>query len=292
MVSIIIPCYNRCNLIGDSIQSIINQTFTNWELIIVDDGSTDNTFKMVEPFLKDKRIKIFSRPENRLGGGNSARNYGYEKSNGKYIKWLDSDDLLAKQGLQKQVNLIQEDDYDVVFSRSRFFSEVDEFGNFTWDKYWSPYFPLKKPFENYLFGKIRFSTADGLWNKKFIGQFPFQEDLRNSQEWLMLIQQLSKNPTYLIDNEVLVYSRMHKEQMHKTKKISFHYKHQVLARYYCIKYLANNNHLTLKRSKYLFKSMIVFALAPIKRNIFKYSIFNFELLFKTFVKYIIPSLIR
>lgn len=278
-VSIIIPTYNRAHIIGETIQSIIDQTYPAWELIIVDDGSSDNTESVIKQF-GDSRIIYQQRPADRDRGGNAARNWGFELSKGKYVKWLDSDDLLAPHCLEKQMSFIKENDLDVVFSRSRFFKEISSDGHFTWDKYWSESFPLKDPFNNYLFGKIRFSTGDGLWKKQFIGPSPFQEDLRNSQEWLMLVQQLSKNPNYHIDDEVLVYSRMHSEQMHNQKSFSFHYKHQILARYYAIKSLKKQGKLSGRRFKYLFKNMIFNFMRPVKRGEFKYFFTNLLMLFK------------
>ncbi|TRO65112.1 glycosyltransferase family 2 protein [Christiangramia sabulilitoris] len=279
-VSIIIPTYNRAHIIGETIKSIINQTYPKWELIIVDDGSSDNTESIIKQF-GDSRIIYQQRPANRERGGNAARNWGFEVSKGKYVKWLDSDDLLAPHCLEKQMSFIKENNLDVVFSRSRFFKEISSDGHFTWDKYWSKFFPLKDPFDNYLFGKIRFSTGDGLWKKQFIGPSPFQEDLRNSQEWLMLVQQLSKKPNYHIDDEVLVYSRMHSEQMHNQKSFSFHYKHQILARYYAIKSLKKQGNLSGRRFKYLFKNMIFNFTRPVKKGEFKYFLSNTLILVKT-----------
>ena len=269
-VSVIVPNYNRAIFIGEMIKSIQSQTYSNWELIIVDDGSSDDSITVIESYLNDSRIKLFARPSNRPKGGNAARNFGYEMSTGDYIKWLDSDDLLASHCLEKQTNFAKEGNFDVVFSRSRFFKKREENGDLIWDKYWSKSFPLKDPFNNYLGGKIRFSTADGLWKKDFLEKKPFQEDLRNSQEWLMLVNELSKNPNSFIDSEVLVYSRMHEDQMHFNKNIDFYYKHQILARYYAIQTLIEHKRLTKTNFEYLVKNMILNFLSPVKKVHFRY----------------------
>ncbi|TDN82185.1 glycosyltransferase involved in cell wall biosynthesis [Salegentibacter sp. 24] len=282
LVSIIIPTYNRAHIIWETIESIKNQLFENWELILVDDGSFDNTAEVIEHFLIDPRIIYVERPKDRLRGGNAARNYGFEIAKGSYVKWLDSDDLLAAHCLEKQMKLMEQGNYDVVFSRSRFFSTKDKNGDFTWDKYWSRSFPLSEPFKNYLFGKIRFSTADALWKRNFIDDVPFKENLRNSQEWLMLIQQLSKEPKYLIDEEVLVYSRLHGEQMHYNKVLALHYKHQILARFYAISHLSANNKLSYSAFEYLHKNMLLNFIAPLKKGKFKYLVTNLSLLIKSF----------
>jgi glycosyltransferase involved in cell wall biosynthesis len=88
LFSIIIPTYNRGYMIYDSIKSVINQKYTNWELIVIDDGSIDNTSEIVSAFV-DKRIKYFYQ-ENK--GRSEARNFGIEKSSGAYLSFLDDDD--------------------------------------------------------------------------------------------------------------------------------------------------------------------------------------------------------
>ncbi|TVZ53387.1 glycosyltransferase family 2 protein [Dokdonia sp. Hel_I_53] len=107
LVSIIIPSYNRATLIGETLDSVLNQTYTNWECIVVDDGSTDHTIEIVRAFAKsDKRFKILERPKNRVKGANACRNFGYENSKGDYINWLDSDDLFSPNKLKEQIKIL------------------------------------------------------------------------------------------------------------------------------------------------------------------------------------------
>lgn len=81
LVSIIIPTFNRAHLIGETLDSVLAQTYPNWECIVVDDGSTDNTDEvMAEYMARDARFQYHHRPEDRLPGGNAARNYGVEFS--------------------------------------------------------------------------------------------------------------------------------------------------------------------------------------------------------------------
>ncbi|SOC80328.1 Glycosyltransferase involved in cell wall bisynthesis [Salinimicrobium sediminis] len=284
IVTIIIPNFNRGDLIAATINSIRSQTYQDWELIIVDDGSNDNSVEVINAFLKDDRIKLFKRPDYRLPGGNAARNYGLEKAKGKYVKWLDSDDLLAPHALERQLEIINQGNYDVVFSRSRFFSHINKDGIITWDKFWSKSYPLIKPLENFIFGKIRFSTADGLWKREFLGPLPFKEDLRNSQEWLMLITQLSKKPKNFIDEEVLIYIRLHENQMHSSKDINFYYKHQLLARAYAINVLIDHRMLNFNNFWYLYKNMVWNFLVAIKQFKFRFFFKNIKRLLATFFK--------
>lgn len=95
LVSIIIPTYNRAHLIGETLDSIIAQTYTHWECIVVDDGSTDGTKAVVNNYiLKDKRFSLYNRPLDRPKGGNAARNYGFLKAKGEYVQFFDSDDIM------------------------------------------------------------------------------------------------------------------------------------------------------------------------------------------------------
>ena len=104
LISIIIPTYNRAHLIGETLDSIVAQTYSNWECIVVDDGSTDTTAEVMREYVKkDSRFQYHQRPENKLKGPNSCRNYGFELSKGEYIKWFDSDDVMLPTLLEKQI---------------------------------------------------------------------------------------------------------------------------------------------------------------------------------------------
>ena len=103
-ISVIIPTFNRGNLIGNSIKSVLNQTFKNIEILIIDDGSTDNTKQEVEKF-QDSRIKYVQLKENK--GGSNARNVGIKMATGQYISFQDSDDVFYPNKLEKQLkNLV------------------------------------------------------------------------------------------------------------------------------------------------------------------------------------------
>ena len=99
-ITVIIPTYNRANIISKSIESVLNQTYNNIELIIVDDGSTDNTEEVIAS-IKDDRIKYYKLKKN--SGTAIARNYGIEKSTCKYIAFQDSDDIFRNNKLELQI---------------------------------------------------------------------------------------------------------------------------------------------------------------------------------------------
>ena len=103
-ISVIIPAYNRSMLIRETIESVLVQTFSNWELIIVDDGSTDNTIELINS-IQDPRIRVLSVPH--CGNIAMLRNIGVQNSSGNWISFLDSDDTWVPQKLQLQLNALQ-----------------------------------------------------------------------------------------------------------------------------------------------------------------------------------------
>lgn len=108
LISIIIPTLNRARQLKVTLNSIINQSYSNWECLMIDDGSTDDTYAMVHEFIKkDSRFKYYQRPDTHLKGGNGARNYGLTKSKGTYIQWFDSDDLMYPDCLETQLRSLQ-----------------------------------------------------------------------------------------------------------------------------------------------------------------------------------------
>lgn len=271
LLSIIIPSFNRGVLIGKTIQSVLSQTYDNWELIIVDDGSSDNTKEVVLSFLKDERLKFVDRPKEREKGGNAARNYGFEISKGEYVKWLDSDDLLEPDCLEKQLEVISKDNADVVFCRSKFFSENLTTGKIELGNLWNQGFQKSgNILENFILGKLRFSNNDGLWKKNVLPDKPYSENLKNSQEYLMITMMLAKNIRVELIDEVLVLIRTHSNQMANKRDYSVYAKNQILARYLVLKELNKNNIKNKKLFFYLIKSIYYYILFQIKKCEFKY----------------------
>jgi len=116
LVSIIIPTFNRAHLIGETLDSVLAQTYQNWECIVVDDGSTDNTDEVVGAYVKkDPRFQYHKRPNTHKPGGNGARNYGFELSQGEYVQWFDDDDLMDDDKIEKQLLILRDINYAVSF---------------------------------------------------------------------------------------------------------------------------------------------------------------------------------
>jgi glycosyltransferase involved in cell wall biosynthesis len=104
LVSVIIPAYNAARFIEATLDSVIAQTYTNLEIIIVDDGSTDNTRELIEPYLKDPRVRLICQAN---AGVHAARNKGIENSSGEFIAPVDADDIWFPAKIEKQVRAMQ-----------------------------------------------------------------------------------------------------------------------------------------------------------------------------------------
>ena len=105
-VSVIIPTYNRAHMVARAIQSVLSQTYQDFEIIVVDDASTDNTQEVVKEFMfRDKRVRYIKHEKNK--GGSAARNTGIKNAQGEYIGFLDSDDEWLPTKLEKQIELFR-----------------------------------------------------------------------------------------------------------------------------------------------------------------------------------------
>ena len=111
LVSIIIPTFNRAHIICEALDSVLELSYDHWECIVVDDGSTDDTIKVVQQYVeKDSRFKVYNRPESLMKGPSSARNHGVSKAQGKYVIFLDSDDLLIRDCLTNRIKFAEENE--------------------------------------------------------------------------------------------------------------------------------------------------------------------------------------
>lgn len=144
LVSIITPAYNSAKYITETIQSVQNQTYQNWEWIIVDDGSTDKTIDIINDFiLKDSRIKLI--PLNSNSGPSVARNKGIHQIKGQYMTFLDADDIWFPDFIENSIKTIQDSKIPFVFSS---YKRSDEDLNFVYSDFIVPqkvtYFDILK----------------------------------------------------------------------------------------------------------------------------------------------------
>ena len=129
MVSIVMPTYNAVKYIQGAVESVLRQTYTDWELLIVDDGSTDGTEQMIQNLIKmDERVKLVKNRENI--GVAETRNRGVELAKGEWIAFLDSDDIWHPNKLQEQLELYQRNGMPFIFTGSGFMDENGKLLNY------------------------------------------------------------------------------------------------------------------------------------------------------------------
>ena len=211
LVSIIIPTYNRAHLIGETLDSVLEQTYLNWECIIVDDGSTDATEKLVGKYIKkDKRFRYYSRPINSIKGANACRNYGFEFSKGEFIKWFDSDDIMYSELLEKQVGTFEEAIDCSVCKVAYYDFEKNE--------------TLKENsinsnqlIEDYLVGRVTLYVSGPLWRKSFLNKQKelFDESLSNLDDWDFNLRMLYCEPKIAFIDMPFIKYRIHKDSLSK-----------------------------------------------------------------------------
>jgi glycosyltransferase involved in cell wall biosynthesis len=234
LVSLIMPTFNRAHLIEETIKSVIAQTYKSWELIIIDDGSTDKTAIIISKYVhQHSNIHYFTRPSHLPKGANTCRNFGKSLARGEFIKWIDSDDILTPKALALQVDYLKYNpDIDVCISQIGFFHV--EGGKQVFSKAtWSPKIYAFDPIKDYLFNNIKWQTAAGLWRKQCLPNEPFDVHLKNSQEWIMHFKMLLRNVRFMCTDEVIYFVRYHDERMTSNKtnaKWAEYYYHQCLSR--------------------------------------------------------------
>lgn len=208
LVSIIIPTFNRASIIGNTLNSILEQSHENWECIVIDDGSSDYTKELMEYYInKDHRIKYHHRPLGYRKGGNGARNYGFTLAKGDYILFFDSDDLMLPVCVEKKIKMLEEG-FDVCISRLQFFSirngDIEPGGISDIESNDIIYDMFAE--------KIAIPTGNALLKAGVLDNEPFDEELSQSQD-LDLFARIFKDHKVFTINEVLFLMRQGHESI-------------------------------------------------------------------------------
>jgi len=208
LVSIITPTYNSEKFISSTIESVISQTYEYFELIIVDDKSSDKSVEIISSFIeKDKRIKLII--QNKNGGAGLARNEGIRNSKGKYIAFLDSDDRWHNKKLEKQISFMKLNNYNFTFTA---YSKISENGEDL-----NKIVSAKKcvTYKKALY-KNPIGCLTVIYNKDFFGK-KFMPKIRKRQDYALWLDLLKKDNAYGI-NEPLAYYRV-RENSISSKKV-------------------------------------------------------------------------
>ncbi len=196
LVSVIMPAYNAEEYIRDSIKSVQLQTYPFWELIIVDDCSSDRTYELAKEFLSDLRIHLYKNIQN--SGAAISRNYALREAKGRWIAFLDADDVWFPQKLEKQLAFMIEHDYKFTFTDYR----IRLNGN------WFPYIctapdvVTKRKLYHYCY----FSTITVIYDRTYVGliQIP---DLKKNNDYAMWLRIIEKTNCYRFPQCLAVYDK-------------------------------------------------------------------------------------
>lgn len=198
LVSIVTPTYNCGKFITETIESVIGQTYKNWEMIIVDDCSKDNTQEIVKKYLKnDKRIKYIKFEKNQ--GAAIARNTAIREAKGRYIAFLDSDDLWSKNKLEKQINFMNKNNYDFTYTN---YEEIDENSKLLGIRVTGPKEITKKGMYNYCWP----GCLTVMYDAEKIGLIQIK-DIKKNNDYAMWLKICKKTNCYLLDENLAMYRK-------------------------------------------------------------------------------------
>lgn len=208
LVSIIVPCYNQAQFLNATLQSVLDQSYSNWECVIVDDGSLDDTAFIAQKWIeKDSRFIYFFKKNE---GVSSARNFALSKANGEYIQFLDSDDILEKKKIELSMKLIKEStnkSEKIVVSNFRMFVDTSSATS-------APYCNLNKNllnFESLLYSwNATFSIPIhcGFFETSLFKNIQFPEDMTAQEDWIVWVSIFKKGYKAIFLDEALALYRM------------------------------------------------------------------------------------
>jgi len=208
LISIIIPVYNREKIVIETLDSIINQTYKVWECIIIDDDSSDNSFKIIKEYVSnDNRFKVVKKPLHSIKGPSSCRNYGFELSRGEYTQFFDSDDVMHKDHLLKKIKIIQDNDF-VVCKIREFSGGFNEKPSFK--EQYKDIIKVDNIFESFATGEFyMLMMVAPMWKKSVLDPFmPMRQDMHILEDHELYARVLFCKNKYTIINEELIYYRV------------------------------------------------------------------------------------
>ena len=258
MISIITPIYNGQAFLKETIETVLNQSYSNWELLLIDDGSTDNSKAICETYCKkDNRIKYHYKPN---GGQASARNLGINKAKGEWIALLDADDLWHPTKLEKQIKTTElYPEVTLCFTNTLAFEKNIDNILYTNDKY--EYGLLSKEFFKNLYIGSYISNSSLLIKKeiiKDIGGFDENDELRGVEDWDLLLRLAMQKKRVFGLNQRLLYYRIHNGGIHLQNSRMFIGKTIVYNKY---KNDSNISRLMkLRQYRYVYRELINFLM--------------------------------
>lgn len=221
-ISVIIATHNCGKYISKALESVLKQTLQQWEIIIIDDGSTDNSYEIIKPFLKDKRIKYKYQEKSGLS---RARNLGIKLSYGEMIQFLDADDFIHPEKFERQALYLDNNkNVEVVFSSYSFFinNNYDFFINIY------PQKPILNILNELLKGNF-IAVNSALVRKNAILRIGgFDENLTSTEDWDLWLRMALSGMNIKQLKDKLAFVRIHSDQMSKNKLNMFMGRYHVI----------------------------------------------------------------
>lgn len=210
-VTIIMATYNRANFILETLLSIQNQTFSDWECLIIDDGGTDNTAEVIAPILsQDKRFQFLKRSDKYIKGLPGCRNYGLDLAKGEYIIFFDDDDLPHPQNLELCVSELADTNiYFCRYIRNVFFGVFDY--QFDFSKDYTSFYIDQNDVEAMIKNELPFNSCAVMWKKECFEHNRFEEHLMYAEEWELYSRIVSSGYKGISIDKCLFYGRKHPE---------------------------------------------------------------------------------
>ncbi|MBQ8525170.1 MAG: glycosyltransferase family 2 protein [Clostridia bacterium] len=214
LVSIIMPSYNTAEYIAETIKSVLNQTYKEWELIIVDDCSSDNTDDVVATFA-DSRIRYIKNDKN--SGAAISRNRALREANGRWIAFLDSDDLWEPKKLELQITFMVKNNYKFTYTDYRVINPKGDMLPYICT---GPDKVTKRKLYNYCY----FSTITVIYDREYIGLIQI-EDVRKNNDYAMWFKAVEKTICYRFPECLSYYCKRDNSVSSgsKLKLIKYHY---------------------------------------------------------------------
>jgi teichuronic acid biosynthesis glycosyltransferase TuaG len=230
LVSIITPSFNSEKFIVDTIQSVQNQTYQNWEMIIVDDCSTDQTVSIIQQFVSnDDRIRCFQLDKN--SGAGIARETALSKAQGDYIAFLDADDLWKPLKLEKQLQFLKDNKTPFTFS---FYDCIDEGGNSLNKRVEAP---INLSYRQLFFCNY-VGNLTGIYEKKYFGKISISST-RKRQDWMMWLIILKKIKVAKPVPESLAFYRIRDNSLSASKVDLLKHNFTVYRRFHGFNYVSS-----------------------------------------------------
>ena len=296
LVSIIVPCYNQAQYLDEALRSVLNQTYQNWECLIVNDGSYDNTEEVAKKWVATDHRFIYLYKEN--GGVSSARNLGIEKAKGEYFQFLDSDDFLDKEKLELSLQQIEiNDEVNLVISNFRMFTDNPKISS--------------EPFCQITAQLFNFESLLYQWNETFSIQIQcgffhsilfetirFPQNITAQEDWIVWVRIFKAGcKTIFIDKPLALY-RINPSSRMMTKGLSeehlktcayfrsylteeeYHkFSTLLIARYYNL-YVEYKNRLAATKNSNSYQTGLMFKKALKKTGLLRVLIWSFPFLLK------------